>query len=148
MAQDHDRLDRLFKDFQRLKAFPPKAKGFFCDFKVGLQRHIVWEDEILFPVFEKKSGMYNHGPTIAMRKEHLVIRELLDALHEGVKKGDLSDIPDERFSAYLLQHNLREENVLYPWIESQLSEDEQVLIFQRFNDIVPQKWSYCCTKPI
>jgi regulator of cell morphogenesis and NO signaling len=44
--RDHDRLDELFTTFQRLKRSDfAKAKEAFKEFKVGLQRHIVWEEE-------------------------------------------------------------------------------------------------------
>jgi hemerythrin superfamily protein len=46
--QDHDRLDELFKTFQQLKRSDfPKAKEALTAFKLGLQRHIVWEEDLL-----------------------------------------------------------------------------------------------------
>ena len=52
MAKDHDRLDSLFTQFRNLRNTDvKKAKGLFHEFKIGLQRHIVWEEEILFPLF-------------------------------------------------------------------------------------------------
>jgi predicted XRE-type DNA-binding protein len=46
---DHDRLDELFETFQQLKRSDfPKAKDAFKEFKFGLQRHIVWEEDLLF----------------------------------------------------------------------------------------------------
>ncbi len=53
--QDHDRLDELFKTFQQLKRSDfAKAKEAFKEFKFGLQRHIVWEEDQLFPLWEEK----------------------------------------------------------------------------------------------
>jgi len=50
--KDHNRLDELFKTFQQLKrSHPPKAKGVFEEFKFGLERHIVWEEDLLFPLW-------------------------------------------------------------------------------------------------
>ena len=69
--QDHDRLDELFKTFQQLKRSDfAKAKDAFKGFKFGLQRHIVWEEDLLFSLWEKKTGMTESGPTPAMRNEH------------------------------------------------------------------------------
>ena len=66
--QDHDRLDELFKTFQKMKRSDfAKAKEAFKAFKVGLQRHIVWEEDLLFPLWEEKTGMSEEGPT-ATRK--------------------------------------------------------------------------------
>ena len=48
--QDHDQLDELFKTFQQLKRSDvAKVKESFQEFKVGLQRHIVREEGLLFP---------------------------------------------------------------------------------------------------
>ena len=66
--QDHDRLDELFKTFQKLKRSDfAKAKEAFKEFKFGLQRHIVWEEGVLFPLWEEKTGMSEGGPTFVMR---------------------------------------------------------------------------------
>ena len=57
-ANDHERLDDLFRQFQELRNSDVfKAEDVFREFKQGLQRHIVWEEEILFPVFEEKTGI-------------------------------------------------------------------------------------------
>ena len=66
--KDHGRLDELFKTFQQLKrSHPPKAKGVFEEFKFGLERHIVWEEDLLFPLWEKKTGRSEEGPTVVMQ---------------------------------------------------------------------------------
>ena len=58
MGKDHDRLDKIFKEFREVKTNDrAKLIPLFHDFKTGLQRHIVWEEEILFPVFEDETGM-------------------------------------------------------------------------------------------
>ncbi|MEY4704226.1 MAG: hypothetical protein RL042_422, partial [Nitrospirota bacterium] len=63
-GQDHDRLDELLKAFQQLKRLDfAKAKEAFKEFKFGLQRHIVWEEDLLFPIWEEKTGMAEGGPT-------------------------------------------------------------------------------------
>jgi hypothetical protein len=54
--QDHDRLDDLLTQFHQLKRSDcARAKACFVEFKVALQRHIVWEEDSV-------SGMGNeHG---------------------------------------------------------------------------------------
>ncbi len=56
-THNHGRLDELFHQFQTLKS-PDRAKAVkhFQGFKTGLEQHIVWEEEILFPSFKKKFG--------------------------------------------------------------------------------------------
>jgi len=54
MSKDHDRLDVIFAAFQKANVIDPEqAKSLFDNFETGLRRHIVWEEEILFPVFEE-----------------------------------------------------------------------------------------------
>jgi len=77
MGQDHDRLDELFREFQTLKGSDfAKAKHAFSEFKRGLQRHIVWEEEILFPLFEHQTDIQDRGPTAVMRMELARMREV------------------------------------------------------------------------
>jgi len=71
MEQDHDRLDDLYNQFKKLKTSDQsKAKDIFSEFKTNLQKHILWEEEILFPLFENKTGMSGTGPTAVMKMEH------------------------------------------------------------------------------
>src|SRR5690348_904548 len=78
---DHDRLDALLQSFQTLKRHNfSKAKEAFMQFKSGLERHIRWEEEILFPLWEDKTGMSDGGPTFVMRQEHRRIEEQLRAI--------------------------------------------------------------------
>ena len=80
-TEDHQRLDGLFHEFQNLKVSDHRAaEKSFGEFKAGLERHIVWEEEILFLAFEQKFGHLQGGPTAVMRLEHREIRKYLDAI--------------------------------------------------------------------
>jgi iron-sulfur cluster repair protein YtfE (RIC family) len=54
-----------------------RAESIFLSFKSELERHIIWEEDILFPVFEKKTGIKDGGPTSVMRMEHIQIKNHL-----------------------------------------------------------------------
>ncbi len=70
-AADHDRLDELFGRFQSSKQSDRTvARHLFAEFKAGLERHIAWEEDLLFPLFEAHTGMHAAGPTAVMRDEH------------------------------------------------------------------------------
>ena len=96
--QDHDRLDALFTTFQQQKRKDmAKAKEAFVEFKFGLQRHIVWEEDVLFPKWEENSGMAEGGPTQVMRTEHRIIGECLEAIHQKVQANNPdSDLEEQR----------------------------------------------------
>ncbi len=136
-SKDHDRLDELFKTYQTLKRTDfPKAKEAFLAFEKGLRRHIVWEEQILFPLFEEKTGMHDQGPTAVMRIEHRQIQATLDTLHQKMERANLeSDTEDEELLSVLFPHNLKEENVLYPMIDRFLASEEARQVFQRMEQV-------------
>jgi len=127
MSKDHDRLDGIFKKFQAAKNKDYGiAKRLFHEFKTGLERHIAWEEEMLFPLFENKTGMHNTGPTEVMRMEHKQIKEFLEGIHSKIAKKDMkTDEFEEGLIETLTPHNDKEENILYPMIDSHISEKER-----------------------
>lgn len=144
--QDHDRLDELFKTFQQLKRSDfPKAKEAFKEFKFGLQRHIVWEEEVLFPLWEKKTGMSESGPTPVMRSEHRQIGQQLEAIHGKVSEQNPDSDKEEQALLDLLgSHNRKEELRLYPAIDQVAGTEGQEAIFQSMKNIPEERYNLCC----
>jgi uncharacterized protein (DUF2249 family) len=126
---DHDRLDELERG-----AFAARAAGDLAlatrllhDFAHGLRRHIAFEEKLLFPAFEARSGAPEHsGPTFVMRSEH---REIEQRLHDMETR--FSDPQDpltgarEAFHQLLHEHNVKEEQVLYPTTDRLLTGNER-----------------------
>ncbi|HEY7160306.1 MAG TPA: hemerythrin domain-containing protein [Acidobacteriota bacterium] len=144
---DHHRLDNLFIEFQRLKYVDfNEAKKNFIAFKFGLQRHIIWEEEVLFPLFEEKTGMSNAGPTLVMRLEHKDIGTFLEQIHTKVKTGDPGSESEEKLLLCTLKlHNIKEENVLYPAIDQCLTEMEIEQLFEKIYSIPEERYQTCCS---
>jgi iron-sulfur cluster repair protein YtfE (RIC family) len=144
--QDHDRLDELFKTFQKLKRSDfAKAKEAFKAFKFGLQRHIVWEEGVLFPLWEEKTGMSEGGPTFVMRAEHRQIGQQLEAIHGKVADHNPDSDQEEQALLDLLgSHNMKEERVLYPAIDQLTSAEERETVFLNMNDIPEERYKLCC----
>ena len=140
--QDHDRLDELFKTFQQLKRSDfAKAKDAFKEFKFGLQRHIVWEEDILFPFWEKETGITEGGATSVMRAEHRQIEQQLEAIHGKVAEQDPnSDQAEQALLNLLGSHNMKEERVLYPGIDRVTSAGERETIFQNMKSIPDERY--------
>jgi regulator of cell morphogenesis and NO signaling len=140
--EDHDRLESLFKLFQTQKRQDfSKAKSAWADFKVGLQRHMVWEEDVLFPLWEKKTGMTEGGPTFVMRREHREIGDTLEAIHRKVQAKDPeSDREEQTLLELLERHNSTEEQVLYPAIDRVTSEEERETVFQNMNNIPEERY--------
>jgi regulator of cell morphogenesis and NO signaling len=129
--KDHERLDELFKTFQQLKRSDIlKAKGVFEEFKSGLERHIVWEEDLLFPLWEKKTGRSEEGPTVVMRGEHRQIKQQLNAIHGKVlQRNPDSDQEEQALLDILGSHNRKEERALYPAIDQVASPEDRETVF-------------------
>jgi regulator of cell morphogenesis and NO signaling len=139
LGSDHDRLDALER-----RAFAARDEGrleqaaiVFSRFAVGLRRHIDFEEQLLFPVFEARAGLSPAaGPTAVMRAEHREILSLIERIGSAV--GDAAAEAENLRGALhfvLGEHNLKEEQVLYPGLDSLLGEeksDELVAQIQAF----------------
>lgn len=134
-SHDHDELDAYLKNFQDIKKQDiKKAKEYFDKFKHGLERHIEWEESILFPLFEEKTGMKDQGPTAVMRHEHTQIKQYLQAIYEKLLKDDFNtDQEEESLLETLQAHNQKEEGIIYPAIDRIASEEETKHIFEEMN---------------
>ena len=121
LAWDHDRLDEL----ERL-SFELRGSGehqasqeTYRAFAHGLRRHIRFEEELLFPEFERRAGLSPAaGPTAVMRAEHREILDLLAAIESSIgEPSTTAERQREAFHGVLGAHNEKEERVLYPGID-------------------------------
>jgi iron-sulfur cluster repair protein YtfE (RIC family) len=144
--EDHDRLDELFKTYQGLKRTDfVKAKDAFKEFTIGLQRHIAWEEELLFPLWEEKTGISDGGPTFVMRQEHRQIGQLLESIHARVAAQNPDSDQEEQLLLNVLgSHNMKEERVLYPCIDNVTSAEERALVFRNMKNIPEDRYKLCC----
>ncbi len=127
LSWDHDRLDDLEAAAFHARAAGDLAAAFdlYSEFALGLRRHIGFEEDLLFPAFEAGSGMpATAGPTAVMRAEHREILRLLEEIEVGI--GDAAaPVASLRasFHAVLGEHNVKEEQVLYPAVDQLLQDD-------------------------
>lgn len=130
-GQDHQRLDELLRRFEHLKDADLSLAGcLFAEFKAGLERHIGWEEQILFPLFEAKTGMRDDGPTEVMRWEHRQILGLLAEIQARVAQRQAAPGPAVvALEDLLRQHNQKEEQILYPVTDELLSMSEREEVF-------------------
>ena len=144
--QDHDRLDELFKTFQKMKGSDfSMAKEAFKAFKFGLQHHIVWEEDVIFPLWEEKTGMSEGGPTFVMRAEHRQIGQQLEAIHDKVaEQNPDSDQEEQALLDLLGTHNMKEERVLYPAIDQLTSAEEREAVLRNMKNIPEERYKLCC----
>jgi iron-sulfur cluster repair protein YtfE (RIC family) len=144
MSKDHDSLDNLFEEFNKLrKSDISRAKPLFLNFSAGLQAHIAWEEDILFPIFERETGMRDAGPTAVMRMEHGQIKNFLEDISGKVLAGELDGI--DELGTKLLQvlgsHNMKEENILYPAIDNLTNEQEKKQAIERMTELPSENFA-------
>ncbi|AAP86013.1 Hemerythrin-like domain-containing protein (plasmid) [Cupriavidus necator H16] len=86
------------------------------------------EESRLFPAFERAIG-FAGGPTSVMRHEHEEVRVLLDNAREWLELRDGNALAAEIDTLVVLlqQHNVKEENVLFPMCRAQVPDLDAVL---------------------
>lgn len=143
LGWDHDRLDAI-----ELRATEAWDAGRARDgarlhqrFVFGLLRHIRFEESVLFPEFERLTGVApDRGPTAVMRVEHRLIEVLLDEVAAAADRGLRPPVhARDDLRATLENHNVKEENVLYPLLDRTLAAAEaDALVFQ-FQSMEPAR---------
>ena len=93
----------------------------FARFHAQMQAHFQAEEDLLFPAFEAATGM-SAGPTQMMRHEHEQMRSLLSQLAEACAARDDQGYAGvaETLLMLMQQHNMKEENILYPMCDQAL----------------------------
>ncbi len=93
-------------------------------FRTEMLAHFGVEEEVLFPAFEQRTGMVG-GPTQVMRGEHVQMRDLLRQMDEALvqKNEDGFGGSAETLLVMMQQHNMKEENILYPMCDQALGQD-------------------------
>jgi iron-sulfur cluster repair protein YtfE (RIC family) len=138
MSIDHDRLDSKIRTYSADKLVDiERAESIFLSFKSELERHIIWEEDILFPVFERKTGIKDGGPTSVMRTEHIQIKNHLQEIKKKLHAKKTQDPCKEEVALLkvLESHNQKEENILYPGIDNLTSEQEKELMIKEMSAI-------------
>lgn len=131
MARDHLYCDGFFAQAERLTATQDwdAAVAAFAQFQTLVLQHFEAEESMIFPAFEEKTGM-RMGPTEVMRGEHVQMRQLMDAAYAALQQRDADDYAGfaETLLIMMQQHNLKEENVLYPMCDQHLDDQIGALI--------------------
>lgn len=94
----------------------------------AMETHFAAEEEMLFPAFEAATGM-SMGPTHVMRHEHAQMRELFKQMREALSGGDAKAYASAADTLLVLmqQHNMKEENILYPMCDRNLGAEATTL---------------------
>jgi iron-sulfur cluster repair protein YtfE (RIC family) len=93
-----------------------------------MNAHFAAEEELLFPAFEAATGA-SSGPTRVMRMEHEQMRPLLAQLEAACAARDADAYAGAAETLLILmqQHNMKEENILYPMCDQALGAEAERL---------------------
>jgi len=131
MREDHRACDHLFTEAENALADKKieEAKGLFESFYQATNHHFDMEERELFITFEKRTGMMG-GPTQMMRYEHQQLRSLLESMRLALSENRSDDFfgIGESMMIMLQQHNMKEEQMLYPMIDRALGSDGELMI--------------------
>ena len=129
MTASHRQCDEVFAEAESAVAENnwPAAKQKWQEFSRELEAHIQAEETILFPLFERATGMTS-GPTQVMRMEHEQMRALANELGQALSTEKQKEFLglSETMIVMMQQHNMKEESMLYPMSEMHLAEPEKV----------------------
>lgn len=127
MSQDHRRCDDMFVEAQKFAARKDwTAAVHYTDLFIRNElQHFNHEETVLFPAFEQATGMI-HGPTEIMREEHKTLCELFEDLRQAGAKENPAQFLGvaETLFIFLQQHNMKEENILYPMMDQQCQDHD------------------------
>lgn len=119
----HKHCDELFSQAEEAAhaADWTRCADLHEQFSRELLAHLAAEEEHLFPAFETATGM-TQGPTRVMRMEHEQMRELVVQMNNALVIHDQEAYTGAAETLLILmqQHNMKEENILYPMCDQNL----------------------------
>ena len=126
MEAHHKACDEVFAGLEEAVAKKDwaDADARFARFSHALLAHFGVEEDSLFPAFERRTGMAG-GPTRIMRLEHMQMRALVEELAAALRVRDDDEFLGVAQTRLVLmqQHNLKEENILYPMCDDAVGDD-------------------------
>lgn len=130
LSSDHQRCDNLFVAAETAASEHQQtaANEAFSAFQEAMLHHLEMEESILFPAFELATGS-NMGPTRIMRMEHAQMRELFTRMQDALTANDMDAFSGQAETLLILmqQHNLKEEQMLYPMSDRALGDPDAVV---------------------
>lgn len=117
MTADHRECDDTFVEFENAIGQKdwPQLNNLWSAFSSQISHHFAMEEDVLFPAFEAATG-FNGGPTVVMRSEHQQMRAMMCDIEQALKNEDHEQCQAiaETLMFMMQQHNMKEEQMLYP----------------------------------
>jgi len=130
MSSHHKECDDYFAKAEALVADGNWSDGIelWEKFANELELHFTREETVLFPEFEEVTGMTG-GPTQMMRMEHEQMRALVNEINKASQNKETEQFLalSETLMVTMQQHNMKEEQILYPLTDNALSNAVEII---------------------
>ncbi len=130
LANDHRKCDDMFAKMESEASESLKSAKESCQkFINETEKHFQMEERVMFLEFETKTGM-TQGPTAMMRQEHVQMRSLMAQMLEAIDADNTDKFfgLTETLMILLQQHNMKEEQMLYPMAQQHLSAESERIV--------------------
>ncbi len=130
MTSQHKECDEQFARAEESVANGDWEQGveLWNEFASELEKHFSREETILFPEFETVTGMTG-GPTQMMRMEHEQMRALVNEVNKAAENKDKDQFLalTETLMVTMQQHNMKEEQILYPMTDQSIPDAVDII---------------------
>jgi len=130
LTTDHSRCDEIFASMEEKANTSLEDAVVLCkEFMEATEHHFQMEERVAFLEFETKTGM-TQGPTQMMRHEHTQMRQLMKDMLAALESANKDKFfgYSETLMILLQQHNMKEEQMLYPMVQQHLSADSDRIL--------------------
>ncbi len=130
LSNDHVKCDQLFAAMEDAASNSlADAQELAQEFVKETEHHFQMEERVMFAEFEQKTGM-TQGPTAVMRQEHTQMRALMQQILEVIDADDKNKFfgLTETLMILLQQHNMKEEQMLYPMAQQHLMAESDRIV--------------------
>jgi len=139
MNNDHQKLENLFKRI--LLVSETKHSDFldiFTQFKQILQKHFIWEEKFLFPLFEKRTGLSGVDTIFVLRNEHHQMNKMFIAKIENMLSDNRQNEIQPLMTGLeemLTMHRKMETDIFYPWFDEILEGGDKENVIDKLKEI-------------
>jgi len=130
LTADHGHCDEYFANMEAKATESLESAKESCEaFIHETEKHFQMEERVVFEEFETKTGM-TQGPTAMMRHEHTQMRGLMAQMLEAIAADNKDKFfgTTETFMILQQQHNMKEEQMLYPMVQQHLDAESERIV--------------------
>lgn len=132
MIKDHLRILSLLHVFEQSDG--DSKFGSFDTLKWNLEEHISAEENVVFASFNDKEKKEQYNLFVEISRQHTLVLNELAALHEQMYRG--MNVDGFQLREQLIKHQKFEEQLLYPRLDKELTEEERYSILDRIPEII------------